>query len=209
MDIDLKRVVIHESGHFVAHMLNQSLYDLGEVDKIKIKRVEIDSQFFYGGSIILIKPPGLDLTKGVINLPQRLAVLVYGCFFQCIFLEKEFESCFDRFDNSKNGCSDHRFYFNALNQFDIPTGADIKLMSYIRDEYFPEIFRNKEEFDQIFNLDYNRVLSNEGDTFHVDLNQLKLLLGKFIENHKEQYKNFVETIKETIDWENVKKLQKQ
>ena len=192
MNSNLKRTIIHEIGHFVAIELNNKLFETGECLGIELIEKFANGVVDYEG-----------LTKSNVNndedektnmelLSQRIAVLVYGCYFQCLFEGKKLNDCFGVNDTMLHGSTDREKY-NITFPFEVGKEQRIETEKYLN-KYLKSLEEFKEEFDKIFNQDFNNILTREENKFEINLKLLKDKLGDFLNLHIDKFKEFQENI---------------
>ena len=132
---NFKRTFIHEVGHFVSYILNENHFIGGKVESITIHEKIISNSIDYMGITTPVKPINQKKIKGVINLPEKLACLVYGCIFQSLQQKTKFGDCFNNLDSSVNGHHDAQSFVGGLAQYTIPRSIREKLLEFINSYY--------------------------------------------------------------------------
>lgn len=192
MNPNLKRTIIHEIGHFVAIELNNLLFESGECLSIQLNAETVNGENDFRG-----------LTKSDVNndkdektkwnlLSQRIAVLVYGCFFQCLFEEKELNDCFGFNNSSLNGATDRQMY-NTVFPFEVEREQRRETEKYLN-EYLNSLNLSRKDFEIVFNQNFTEIINTEENLIEVNLKNLKENLDEFLKSHLEVFKEFHEKI---------------
>ncbi|HET8884718.1 MAG TPA: hypothetical protein VFM70_00015, partial [Salinimicrobium sp.] len=142
---DLEIVFFHELGHFIAQELNYEIYGLGKVESIKFVKYEFANEIRYQGQTIPVVPANASRNDKLINLPEKIAELIYGCYFQAIFTGEPLKSCFDIYNENSKGYYDAKDIAGGLYQFNIEKERKI-LYPYLREEYFGKLKNKKTDF---------------------------------------------------------------
>lgn len=191
MNEKLKKVIIHEIGHYVARMLNLRVLGVGYgIDRILLVRRAPE---VYEGQTIPIKPENYQETQPIKDLPEFIAVLVYGCIFESLYLKTSFAECFAIHAVGKRDLEAYSFWTEEL----IPQNECQVLRDCIRG-YYHNLQINIKEFDQIFQLNYANVLIAEDFGYSIDLDKLHGTLSTFFLNHQVTYMNFIEKLSAII-----------
>lgn len=196
MDINLKKTVIHEIGHFIARYLNQKTYNsgFGSMEMIIKKPINSDNESDYRGINIPNRPPNFSDSDEIKDLAEYFAVVVYGCIFESLFLNKKFEDCFNCSGSGNGDIMQYNFNTNRYLNED----SKLKLLLYIKDDYFAEMKDNHVHFNKLFNLEFEHILKNQGSGFSVDLKKLEILILPFIEEHLVYYNSFIFNLRKNI-----------
>ncbi len=195
------RVFFHEVGHFVASEINHSHFGLSTVEKIILTKHELGNSINYSGQTIFIVPEGEQKDKPLVNLPQKLANLIYGCYFQSLFLDTELKLCFDFSNPDANGKIDYNQTFAALTQFKTPVKQRVEFFPYIEQQYFNELKTPKADFNKIFQLnpeDYFIEINNYKT--EVNLKKLRVDISGFLKIHQNTYLGFISEINRILEW---------
>lgn len=192
MNPNLKRTIIHEIGHFVAIELNNHLFKSGECLSIHLNAETVNGKIDYRG-----------LTKSDVNiekdeetkwnlLSQRIAVLVYGCFFQCLFEEKELNDCFGFNNSSLNGATDRQMY-NTVFPFSVKKKQREETEKYLN-KYLNNLKEIRKDFEDVFNQDFKEIMNTEHSNIEIDIKQLRENMREFMVSHLEKFKDFHQRI---------------
>lgn len=199
---NFKRVFVHELGHLVAHILNKEHFEGTGVESIKLERKKINGGYDYVGITKPLKPEGYIDDKKVINLPEYIASIVYGCLFQSLYLTQRFTDCFYCVDSNKNGYCDAQSFIGALAQFGVSTDTRLILYNYIQ-EYFNTLVRS--EFELVFKLESkNYIIEEKQNEYLFDVVVIEKDLSDFLSLHKDNYIEFMNRIKEILNWDEIK-----
>ena len=197
---NLKRVIYHEIGHFMARELNYELYGIGEgVESIFIKTHNIIGSTEYSGGTVPKKPKGYVDDKEIINVKETAAFFLYGCLFQTLyfifFLSEDisYRSCFSskKEANGRFDMSD----FSGMSKY-ISGDKRKKIVEYTESEYINLLLCDQVHLEKLFNIDIIETLNKKQDS--VDLEILKVKLSDFKNEHKKYYSKFIETIDKII-----------
>lgn len=198
------RVFIHELGHFIANTINFEQFGIYEIEKIRLTKHFVDESIDYMGETIKKVPAGLAIDLPVQNLPQKIAGLIYGCYFQSIHLNKELKLCFDYSNQDANGNKDMHQVISGLSLYQISVEKRKKLYPFMEVEYF-NVLRKTDIFDFLFQLKPENYFIEISDIeTHVDLVKLKDATKEFISRHTSTYLGFIEEIELILDWENIR-----
>ncbi len=196
---NLHRVFIHELGHYVAHELNYELYGFGEIGAIEFVEHNLPNGIDYEGKTIPKIEIGQSQNDKLINLPEKIAELVYGCYFQSIFTEMPLKICLDIYNESANGYIDAQNIASGLKQFFI-NKQRVVLYPFLHEEYFDELKTKTNIFKSLFEVNHLDYIIKTDFGYKTDLTKLQKLTAEFRAEHKSDFKDFVERIKEIIDW---------
>lgn len=198
MKTNLEIVFFHEIGHYIAHQLVFKHFGIGEIDKIVLIEKRADGFINYEGQTIPKIPHGKSKSTPLINLPENIAELVYGCYFQSIFLNQKFEVCFDYKNKSAKGYKDYHDVISGLILFKIDGEKRKILYPYLKIEYFNSFKKNKNDFEFLFKFNPLDFLKETEDGFEVELGKLNNSLIGFIEKHSSYFIEFVEKIRKIL-----------
>lgn len=199
MEASKNRVFFHELGHFIAAQLNHIIFDHAEVEKIIIVRYEND---FTGETRYKI-PEGIPFDTPTINLPQKLSKLIYGCYFQSLYLDSDLKMCFDNKNADANGKMDMVQTITALSGFKVSSEKRKNYYPYIEIEYFSLLKEKKDDFQLLFSLDPKEFFIEINDSVtEVDLHKLNFNVTEFVSKHTPLYLEFIERIEQILDWKN-------
>lgn len=202
MITDLEIVFFHELGHYIAHEITFRNFGIHKVESILLTEHNINQSKVYGGETIITKPYVGAENVLVINLPEKIAELIYGCYFQSLYLNVELSNCFDHSNSNCKGFKDKNDVIGALSQFSIDAGTRKILYPFMEVEYFNYLKSIKTDFDTVFNLkpiDF-LICSEIGYFFNLDL--LSSSLQDFYVIHENVYLNFLQRIKIILNWKN-------
>jgi len=196
---NLRRVFIHETGHFLARTLNLECFNIGAgVENIIIKTYGLERVQEYVGETIPKKPNNYVETNNIENVPEYLAVLFYGCIFQSFIKSLDsfnnFQNCFNP-SNKANG----KFDFDAFRGLDISGIRRKALVDYIQTDYVVSIAEDSSHIDRLLKLDPLKYLLKNKDVFVVNLELLEDDLSQFIEEHKTYYLIFLKNINQILE----------
>ncbi|MBO0329844.1 hypothetical protein [[Muricauda] lutisoli] len=195
--LNLKRVFIHEVGHFIARELNYKHYKIGlGTEQIYIEPCRLPDTTDYSGGATAIKPKGYIENGEVQNPTEYMAVILYGCVLQTLYLKSKedigFRTCFN-IGNLANGKLD-ALEFRAMEEY--CTGPKRKkIVEFIEKEYLSNLFTDQNHLKKLFELDPLKFIDNRNDKLYVNLPLLKQSLEEFMTEHLEYYSVFVKTIK--------------
>nr|WP_315172212.1 hypothetical protein [uncultured Flavobacterium sp.] len=182
-----QRTFIHEIGHFVARELNLNLYKVGYgVEKIYISAK--DNLTYGSGGTVPIKPKNYNNSDPVKNPVELCAVLIYGCLFQSLYLNTEFNFCFQVQDNA-NGKIDAE-HFISLEKNSKKRGL---MIDFVAKEFIELINSEPSHFEIIKKLNFENYIASvnlKGD-YIINLDKLKIDLIPFLEEHSKFYKKLV------------------
>jgi hypothetical protein len=210
---NLKRCFLHELGHSFANHYNAKHFSMYETHGIDF--FYFDEVNDFRGEITPSRP--IDYTKEkypLVNLPETLAQITYGCIFQSLFLGHPFETCFDM--NNWNHGQDDRWGFNGgLKDFGIQYSSETgKLLYKYVQKYCEDLRYENTYFDELFAVDFKDLLNMEKsqiilgkprEKFSVNIPELNHRFIDFMDRHESKYLEFVEHIKEIINWDSEKK----
>ena len=197
---NLHRVFIHELGHYIAQELNHELYDgQGRIGSIEFEEVELPYGVDYIGKTNPEILEGQSKKDKLVNLPEKIAVLVYGCYFQSLFMKTTLKFCLDLTNQSANGFDDAQYIAGGLYQFCINEKRR-QLYPFLHEEYFNEIKQNRGNFDTLFEINYLDFLEKADFGYRTDLSKLYEYTTEFRAEHKSDFNDFVNRIKIIIDW---------
>ena len=193
---NLKRVFIHEIGHFTARELNCQLYKIGEgVENILIQTHSQSNWIDYSGGATARKPKGHIDNGEVENVNQYIAVILYGCIFQTLYLKFEsdykFRECFNLSDSANGKCDAKEF----ANMGKYITGSKRKeIVEYTSNISLNKLFSDHAHLKKAFDLEPLNFLKTEEIGFSVNLELLKEELTDFIDEHKKYYSEYITNI---------------
>lgn len=195
MNSKLKKTIIHETGHFIARYLNKKIFNSGfGTEKMVIKKNNSSNKLHYCGVTVPNRPTNYSPFDEIKDFAEYFAVVVYGCIFESIFLNKNFEECFNC-KNSGNG-DILQFDFNVNKYFNPITKT--QLIHYIKDNYFIELKNNQSHFEVLFNLKFEELLRYQEGEYIVDLKKLEILILPFLNEHTPYYYSFIINLKKNL-----------
>ncbi|SRX75010.1 hypothetical protein [Aequorivita antarctica] len=203
MKTNLEIVFFHEVGHLVAQQLNSKLFGTGEVEEILLIEYNISGVQNFLGKTISKVPQGKSQNTPLINLPEKIAELIYGCYFQSLYLNQELNKCFDCYNQFVKGKQDCDDLVAALTMFKVPIETRKRLYPYLLVEYFEFLQSHKNDFKEVLQENPKNFLFFTTDGYRVDIGELQIKLQKFFIDHEKTYKNFVQEIKRILDWKNI------
>jgi len=200
---NLKRIFIHELGHYTAHTLNLELSNTGAgVAQIWLQEQSGDNFCDYSGGTTP-KVPKNHVNDGQIrNKPEYIGALLYGCIFQNIYESKDryipFNECFcQESDKQKevraHGKIDYSNFHKYLGQKIWP-----EIMIYVEQEYIGLLRQNIDHFEPLFNLEILEYINVPSKLMYVDLEKLDSNIRPFLETHKKFYASFLTEINQRI-----------
>lgn len=195
------RVFFHELGHYVANRLNSEEFGLSRVEKIKIKRHVINGNVDFSGETTYSVPDGDKRNKPLENLPQKLADLIYGCYFQSLYTENDLKVCFDYSNPHANGNIDMNKMITALTMFSISSKKRQVFYPYIEQQYFQELKDKSSGLETFFKLKpedyYIRIDDNETE---IDIERLNDETSQGIVSHRYKYLEFISQVEKILEW---------
>lgn len=198
----LHSVFFHEIGHYIARELNLRLFNKGlGVAQIRLRVVtNKEGRLDYQGETIAAKPKGYRSTDRIKDLPEYIAVLLYGCLFQVLYdCQKnhtiDFTTCFNLKPNNQ-GFYDCKAY-SSLNGYCTHNNR-MEIVEYTGNEYFKKL-KNKRHFKNLFEIDPMEFLTENKSYLEADLGRLNQRLTVFIESHMEEYLAYIQRIKDSLE----------
>lgn len=198
---NLDTVFFHELGHFVANKLIFELHNIFEIEKVLLLKKTTYELDFEGQTIK--KTSEKDKNVPLINLPEKLCSLIYGCYFQCLYLGDDLISCFDS-DSYCKGRKDYLDFAEGLRMFEINNQAKKNLWEYLSVEYFESLKEYRGLSKSFFKLDLNDFLIEKTIGYEVDIVELENHINPYLKEHKAMLDGCIKRIKEIINWEQVK-----
>ncbi|WP_282056035.1 hypothetical protein [Maribacter luteus] len=198
MNIDnLKRVFIHEIGHFVSRELNYEHYQIGlGTEQIYIEAHKFPKTIEYTGGATAIKPKGYIDNGEVENPIEYMAVILYGCILQTLYLKSkddyEFRICFS-ISNGANGKLDAE-EFSAMEKY-LAGPKRKKIVEFIETEYLNKLSADQNHLKKLFELDPLKFVEIRNERLFVNLDLLRECLRTFMIEHQEYYSDFINNIK--------------
>jgi hypothetical protein len=197
MDKDLKRVFFHELGHFVAREINQKYFGvIGRAKEISLYE-SLSKDGHYGGKTVPEIPDGEDRDKSLVSICEAMAVYVYGCFFESIYLEQNFEKCFCEYGRC-NGNQDFLNWWEALRIADRKEKQEEIHKNDL--DYFDQLRLNK-SLDKFLSLNVPDFLINSSveGKYSVNIDELRRITFPFIQEHELPYLEFTQRIREILN----------
>jgi len=192
---NLKRVFIHEIGHFIARELNKECFNIGcGTDSIYIQSHNISGNIDYTGGTKAIKPIEYVDNVEISNPIELMAVVLYGCTLQTLYAHGvyKFQDCFNLKDNA-NGKHD-AMDFVALGKYFSGTQRR-KIVEFIESDYLTKLNQDQSHLKKVFDLEPLKFLKSEGDLLNVNLGLLKECMIDFFNEHKTYYRYFIAKLK--------------
>jgi len=197
MEPDLIRCFFHEVGHFVAREVSVKHFGVSPVKEISLKPSE-KAAWLYLGSTGFVIPEGMEDVQHVINVPEKIVGLAYGCFFESLYKKIPFENCFSP---NSSGTIDLDHWNATLNEQGIYGGAG-KRDELIDTEkaYFNQL-KESQFFEKIRAIDVASFLIAQGNQgeFVVDLEKLRSELSAFLYEHETFFLSYMKKVRELID----------
>ena len=200
----LIEVIIHEIGHFIANELNHRLFRTGENISISIKgKLDQNGQLDFEGVIVSNVNKKSDDSTNWELLSPRIANLVYGCYFQCLFTKSLLNSCFEFGNGNLRGARDRQMFMGVFpRSFERNNREDTEAFIY---SFFQELSDARDKFEPIFQIDLNQILVDTEDakieSYTIDILKLREIISPFIESHQDRFIKFhqgIEEIKSSI-----------
>ena len=184
-----RRVFFHEFGHLVCLIYHQN-------DGVRNSlSVSIHLENKVNGEINLIGKTHskeiLIVNEGkYINVAESLLGQVYGCYFECLYLNFKqikirFSDCFCQ--NRCSGRNDFISFFSKLNVQSNLHKQPVKkerIIHLIYNDCFQLIKKDEQQFKELFEIDIFKFLVEETDGYKFDLQKLTNEMSGFISNHK-------------------------
>lgn len=188
---DLKRVFIHELGHFVAREINHRYYGATPVKNILIYP---HNAFLYEGET----NPVFSEDEREKNAPAKkdlaayLALTVYGCFFQCYYLKQSLGECF-----KENGYKDTEQWHGSLREHHLDDYRSE--ITPVEEEFF-ERLKAEEILKDFMELEPEKyLLSNGTNSFKVNLDLLRADTDNLIAKHHDTYQQLIDSYEAFIN----------
>ncbi len=205
----LERVFYHELGHNVAHRLNELYFGYVGVKGLYLYPEGKDGKH---GEIELNKPQGYDQAEAqnipipADRMPNYLASLCYGCFFQSYYVMKfaggvsDYEVMEDFhyfFSHKGEGSKDANDRISQIEKSSF--ASDYCQLSSIEDDYFEGIIESNalDDFMDLSPLD-NLEMDRHGH-YIADLNKLNTALRRAIERHSADYMQLIKEYKSVFE----------
>lgn len=201
MNNNLEIVFFHELGHYIANHLIYKNFGIGQIDRIILIRKYTHEVDFEGQTQFKI-PEGESSNKPLENLPEKLASLIYGCYFQSLYTSQNLDLCFNPMKHCK-GSNDYSDFGKSLKRFEIENYIIFKLLDYIQNEYFESLKDENILNKSVFEINPNEFLIKDGDTYDFDLAKIEKSIENAIISHQPTFINFISEIKSILNWENV------
>jgi hypothetical protein len=204
MDTNLKRTFFHELGHLFADSTNFKYFGFHKVEKIEFEAKNTDNGIDYEGRTIPIVPEGYDEAKDRLkNLPEKIASLVYGCYFQSIFLNTNFAQCFNYRDNRSNGFLDVTHLHSALGLFRVPDDIRNNLYNCLYHTY-PDSLPQLNMHNLFEKTEVEDLIIEKDALIEMDLDKTTERFRDFFNSHEALYLDFIANIKSILDWDKLK-----
>jgi|GEM_PF-2524130 len=186
----LKRNIFwHEVGHYCAQQLNKHYGKYGNRE-IKLIRSQQSGITRYQGNATQNTPPNFDPESKEIRHPaSMIGSLVYGCIFQCSFLNENFDACFGEEMNGVNGFDDYNRTWDVADRFGLNREEKVKLSSLIL-AHFDTATRHIKD-SKILEIDIRNLIEGNECVTTITSGQLDQLFNEFLSSHRIIYNNFV------------------
>jgi hypothetical protein len=200
MTYDERIRFFHELGHFVAHELNAIHFGGPEVIRITLEPEKSDRDAEISiGDATFYAPTNIDFRS---RLPQYLASLVYGCYFETYYLQKTIDKrpvadCLPAFVecySAGKGNADASLRCTFLDSIGVV--MEKYLFSDIEDAYFEKLVRGN-HLDMWMILDPEKYVRN--GTLLIDVPRLRAEMTKNILEHATLFLKFVDRLKNCLD----------
>lgn len=198
---NLKTVFFHELGHFVANKLINNLYNIFEIEEILLIQ-KYTYELDYEGQTIKKIPIGKADTP-LINIPERLCSLIYGCYFQSIYLNTDIDMCFNQSSDCK-GCQDYRDFAECLRMFNIENQIKRELLAYLTVEYYSDLKEGSSLPKSLFEINPNDYLIEIYDGYKFDIIKLENNIQSHLRQHRPIFEQCICHIKSILNWEQIK-----
>ncbi len=205
MIAEIKKVFFHELGHYIANRINHINFCMSPVQEIILTKHENASKVKYEGQTSFKIPKGESIITSLKHPPQKIAELVYGCYFQSLYLNVPLTLCLDWRNDKANGLKDYEGIMDVLSTCEVPTNKNKEFYNYILKKYFSRLKLHKQEFETLFKLSPSNYLIKKNDiVFQVDLKKLENATEDFIKFHTPTYLNFISEISLILGFNNQK-----
>ncbi|WP_028523268.1 hypothetical protein [Runella limosa] len=193
---NFETVFWHELGHFVAYTICYEEFKILRVGRIKFFQKKgtdsIDAGIIYGA---IPKDQGIDYDRG--SIPERITTTLYGCIFESIFTEKDFETCFHSVPALKDKQSfldESGSYSKKIEHITVKYAANLRFK-----EYFNQLnFNNFLPFFDDFDEEENQIVYYIEEA---EVTKLELILQQFLKEHKSDYLQFLQSVRTIMNWD--------
>lgn len=192
---NLKVVFFHELGHFIAHELNYEFSGFGKVEMVKF--ITLNNIHYEGQTIPFLKKNQTRNDK-VVNLPEKIAELIYGCYFQSIYTNLPLKFCLDTENKSSSGYLDAKYIESSLFDFKIMRERQ-SLYPYLHIKYYEQL-KSSSLFKELFSVNCLDFLEPTDFGYTANILKLEKLTENFRGSHKNDFNEFIFTIKDIINW---------
>ncbi|WP_298740168.1 hypothetical protein [uncultured Chitinophaga sp.] len=186
-----KRVFWHEFGHFSAAYYSKKHY--GKFGTASINIIRCDDYFGeieFHGNHTPIAPNNYKDTDPIKHPASLIAELVYGCYLQCLFLNKALDSCLNERGRNVFGYDDYEKCWGVARKFGL-TQNERQVLHTLIDEHFRSIKENG-DFATLFDIDINDLIEEDLETTPIDPQELEDRFQSILVNHESKYRSFVQ-----------------
>lgn len=193
--IDLiKKVFIHELGHFLANLINYKHSQLSKPETIHFYPCEEDETDLCG-HLVVEKPEGYkDEIAPKERLAEYIGKTVMGCVFQSYFHNVNLEKCL-----YTNGSMDSNGILTAKNKHAMSV-QQMQRLSKLEDT-FVIILKNAKALEFVYDLDPLQFIQEPKNNEQWDVNMNKLsdfIAGINLEPFEKLYLTFLENLRIVI-----------
>jgi len=183
-----QRTFIHEVGHFVARELNKRLFKVGNgVEEIFILKVNNIQKTNIGGGT-KARIPDLYNHNEVVDIPEYIAVLVYGCLFQILATKVRFDQCFC-LERGSYGLKDAE-QFSALAKY-LSGSKRKEIFDYFDKTYISLLLDNYQHLRQVLDMKFENFIIEDEQLYKIDLLKLESHLADFFTSHSIFYHKMI------------------
>lgn len=197
---NLETVFFHELGHFVANKLINELYNIFEIEEVLLIQ-KYTNEVDYEGQTKRKIPLGKAATP-LINMPERLCCLIYGCYFQSIYLNTDLDMCFNQRSYYK-GCQDYLDFAECLRMFKIENKTKRELLEYLTVEYYGNLKAGDSLSKALFEIDPRKYLKQIQGGYEFDIIKLENNIQSYLEQHRPTFAHCISRIKSILNWEQI------
>jgi hypothetical protein len=198
MPRDLIRAFFHEVGHFVAREISSKHFEVSPPASIDLYPSG-KMLWHYEGSFSPTIPKGQENNDEVINMPEKIVGLVYGCFFESLYFKVPFTACFDY---RGNGSIDIDHWAGLLTKHGINGGEEKRRALIKNDEAYFDQLEKDNFFDEISQIDVMALLIEDKaqkGVYSVDIEKLREVLRPFLEEHEKIFLPYLERTRTIIN----------
>ncbi|MBL7704911.1 MAG: hypothetical protein JNM21_05110 [Taibaiella sp.] len=189
-----KRIFWHEIGHFVAHFFNKEYFGNLGTEIIEITYHPEYNDFT--GRLKPKKPLGQEhLEPPLKDYTNFITTIIYGCLFQSIFTNKEFEYCFDYNKSNTNGYDDASKFWDNMRNLKVDKESIYEIVL----EHF-NIVKESNCLNLLFDSNISSLILSKGQNkYEILLDQLELHIVPFLTELKMLYTNFYKKIYSVVN----------